>query len=635
MSDVSIALQAVVDSVDGEFREGQQTMAQAVQAGLDSGQHLLVQAGTGTGKSLAYLVPAILHAVQHDAPVVVATATLALQRQLLERDLPAACRALEPIVGRPIRAAVLKGRANYVCLERIHHAGAEGPVEGLPLIGGSRLEMQAMAVREWALQTPTGDRDDFADVVDARVWAGVSVTSRECVGESRCTFGEECFAARARLAAMDADIVVTNHALLAIDAIEGVPVLPEHSAVIVDEAHELVDRITTALSTSLGVQQIDRMITRMRPFVEADQLERLEQARQAWVSAIERETGRVAELPESVEEALVLLDAAARLPARSEPDAARQRAQGSVDEVQSAIALLRAAGSASVLWVDDAERLHCAPLDVAVALQERLFARTPVIMTSATLTVGRGFTAMIDSLGLQQDTMAIDVGSPFDFQQQGILYVAADLPPPGRDGVSEAALERLAALIAAAGGRTLALFSSWSGVDRAATHLAEVLDEAMPLLVQARGESTGPLLDAFAKDPRSCLIGTLGLWQGVDVPGPSCVCVVIDRIPFPRPDDPLIAARQERIDAAGGSGFRSVALPRAALLMAQGSGRLIRSTQDRGVVAVLDSRLANANYGAIVRNSMPPLWYSTDTDAVLGALARLDVEFGATDDAAR
>jgi ATP-dependent DNA helicase DinG len=300
MSDVAAALQRVIDAVDGEFRDGQQTMAQAVMAALDSGQHLLVQAGTGTGKSLAYLVPAIMHAAQHDVPVVIATATLALQRQLIERDLPAACGALEPIVGRPIRAAVLKGRANYVCLERLHNAGAEGPAEELPLIGGSRLEMQAKAVRAWALHTPTGDRDDFAEVVDARVWAGVSVTSRECVGESRCAFGEECFAARARLAAMDADIVVTNHALLAIDAIEGVPVLPEHSAVIVDEAHELVDRITTALSTSLGVQQIDRMITRMRPFVEADQLERLDQARQAWVSAIEHEGGRFAELPEAV-----------------------------------------------------------------------------------------------------------------------------------------------------------------------------------------------------------------------------------------------------------------------------------------------------------------------------------------------
>ena len=635
MSDVAAALQTVVESVDGEHRGGQETMARAVMAALDTGRHLLVQAGTGTGKSLAYLVPAILHAVQHDEQLVIATATLALQRQLMERDLPAACKALEPLVGRPITAAVLKGRANYVCLERLHNAGTEGPAEELPLIGGSRLEKQAMAVREWALKTPTGDRDDFAEVVDARVWAGISVSSRECVGESRCAFGEECFAARARMAAMEADIVVTNHALLAIDAIEGVPVLPEHSAVIVDEAHELVDRITTALSTSLGVQQLDRMVTRMRPFIDAPQLQRLQQAREAWVLAIEHHQGRLAELPESIQEALVLLEADARLPTSSEPDAARQRAQGSVDEVQSAIAVLRAAGSASVMWIDDGERLHCAPLDVAHALQERFFARTPVIMTSATLTVGRGFTAMIDALGLPDDTEAIDVGSPFDFQQQGILYVAADLPPPGRDGIAESALERLAALIAAAGGRTLALFSSWSGVDRAADFLADVLDESIPLLVQARGESTGPLLDTFAQDSRSCLIGTLGLWQGVDVPGPSCVCVVIDRIPFPRPDDPLIAARQERIDAAGGSGFRSVALPRAALLMAQGSGRLIRSTQDRGVVAVLDSRLANANYGTIVRNSMPPLWYSTDTDAVLGALARLDVEFGATDDAAR
>lgn len=637
MAELDSALDAVITAVGGERREGQRVMAHAVGDALNERDHLLIQAGTGTGKSLGYLVPAAIHAVNSDQAVVIATATLALQRQLIERELPIVSAALAPLLGRPITYAVLKGRSNYVCRQRLHGGVTDEPTDQLAMTPGSRLEEQAAALRTWALSSESGDRDDYPDSVDARVWSSISVTRRECVGESKCSFGEECFTALRRAEAHEADIVITNHALLAIDAIEGVPVLPEHSAIIVDEAHELVDRVTNALSVTLSPALIDRAIARMRALVDAPALERIQVARDGFEEAVrESGPGRITQCSERLQRALRLLRQSATLPAL--PDAepvVRQRAQGLIDEITQATDAVLNAGVDDVVWVDDGGRLHLAPLDIAGPLKERLFDAGPVILTSATLTVGTGFDAVTQALGLGSDVTCLDVGSPFDYQQQGILYVAADVPPPGRDGVAMESLDLLAELIEAAGGRTLALFSSWAGVERAAEYLQVRLDDSFPLLVQARGDSTGPLLTEFAAKARSTLIGTLALWQGVDVPGEACVCVAIDRIPFPRPDDPLMAARQQRVDEQGGSGFRRVALPRAALLLAQGSGRLIRHTSDRGVVAVLDSRMATAGYGRTLRAGLPPFWYTTDKAPVLGALRRLDAEFSATADEAR
>jgi ATP-dependent DNA helicase DinG len=270
--------------------------------------------------------------------------------------------------------------------------------------------------------------------------------------------------------------------------------------------------------------------------------------------------------------------------------------------------------------------LKIAPLSVSGLLRTALFDRGRVAMTSATLTVGGGFDALLTALGLDDtEAQTVDVGSPFDHARQGILYVARDVPPPGRDGVAMEALDELADLIEAAGGRTLALFSSWRGVERAAEYLRVRLGDRpeLPLLVQRRGDAVGGLVERFAAEPASTLLGTVSLWQGVDVPGESCILVVIDRIPFPRPDDPLVSARQQAVDDQGGSGFRSVSVPRAGLLLAQGAGRLIRGTEDRGVVAVLDSRLATAGYSRALRSSLPPFWYTTDRATVVGSLERL------------
>jgi ATP-dependent DNA helicase DinG len=641
------ALAAVVDAIGGQEREGQLRMAEAVASALSGGRHAIVQAGTGTGKSVGYLVPAALHATAPaGGAVIVATATLALQRQLVDRDLPRVADALEPLIGRRLDFAVLKGRNNYVCLQKLHGTVPEDEGEALFDTPKSALGQQAVAVREWAEHTETGDRDEYPDDVDPRVWRAFSVGRRECVGENRCAFGEECFTVKRRQQAQAADVVVTNHAMLAIDAIEGIPVLPEHDGVIIDEGHELVDRATQAITGELAVAMAERAIGRARRLVDPETLENLQSAADELEDALrlaaadlggptrQEELGRdvtlaLTRIRDSFHQAIAEVNADKDA---KDPDslAARQQAKAALEEVHDVAGALLAMGPHDVVWLDPGENrapmLKIAPLSVAGLLRTALFDRNPVAMTSATLSVGGGFDALLASLGLDaSETSTLDVGSPFDHARQGILYVAKDLPAPGRDGVAMEALDELAELIEAAGGRTLALFSSWRGVDRAADYLRVRLGDRadLPLLVQRRGDAVGGLVERFAAEPASTLLGTVSLWQGVDVPGESCILVVIDRIPFPRPDDPLLGARQKAVDDAGGSGFRAVSVPRAGLLLAQGAGRLIRGSEDRGVVAVLDSRLATAGYARALRASLPPFWYTTDRATVVGALERL------------
>ena len=669
MTQIAAALEAVVAAIGGQERAGQVQMAEAVARALRTEEHLLVQAGTGTGKSMAYLVPAICHAVTA-RPVVIATATLALQRQLVERDLPTAAAALSPLLGRVPTFALLKGRNNYVCLERLHRVDADvdRDDEEAALFAAPRsaLGKQAKAVQQWAMTTTTGDRDEFGGPIDPRVWRSVSVNRRECVGEAKCRFGAECFTAVRREQVMQADIVITNHAMLAIDALEGIPVLPEHDAVIIDEAHELTDRATQALTVELGPRAVSLAAQRARSFVEREVHDALLAASDELGDALHAlsENG-VLRIEEPTRDLLLALTAvrdAARAAigqVGSDDDpaelATRQRVKGALEEVHATAGRLLTAAEYDVVWLDsgrgaDTGTLHLAPLQVAGLLRDALFAKTPVVLTSATLTVGGSFDAVARSLGLEgpsaganefgdldADEVAertqraasdrlpwqgLDVGSPFDYASQGILYVAAHLPPPTRDGLPEVALDEIGDLVEAAGGRALVLCSSWRGVERAAEYLAVRLI-GIEVLVQQRGDAVGDLVERFTADATSVLVGTMSLWQGVDVPGSSCILVVIDKIPFPRPDDPVLAARQQAIDAAGGSGFRAVSVPRAGLLLAQGAGRLIRSEDDRGVVAVLDPRLATAGYARTLRASMPPLWYSTQKDAVIGALARL------------
>ncbi len=647
------ALERVVEGIGGVRRDGQVDMAHAVDVALDERGHLLVQAGTGTGKSFGYLVPAALRTTREDRTIIVATATLALQRQLVERDLPRLAQALDPVLPRPLTYAVLKGRNNYICLQKLHGTIPEDESDALFDAPRSSLGEQAVAVRAWAESSETGDRDEYPGEIDPRVWRSMSVGRRECIGESRCPYGEECFTVKRRLQAQEADIVVTNHAMLAIDALEGIPVLPEHEAVIIDEGHELVDRATTAVSAELAVAAAERALSRARRQIDEASITQFQDAIEALDTAMggiavdARGPVRLRPLGAELTLALTLLrdachQALGQVQAGDarDPDAlaAQQHAKAAIEEVHDTAGALLAASADDVVWLDPGESrapvLRLAPLSVAGLLRDSLFSRGAVVLTSATLATAGGFDPVLASLGLpSSDATTLDVGSPFDHGRQGILYVAADLPAPDRDGVAMEALDRLAELIEAAGGRTLALFSSWRGVDRAAEYLRVRLDgDRYPLLVQRRGDAVGGLIERFAGDPASVLLGTVSLWQGVDVPGDACIQVVIDRIPFPRPDDPLIAARQEAVDEAGGSGFRAVSLPRAGLLLAQGAGRLIRGADDRGVVAVLDPRLATAGYGPMLRSSLPPFWFTTDRAIVLSSLVRLRDDISAAGD---
>jgi ATP-dependent DNA helicase DinG len=712
LPDIAVLLDAAVEGIGGSERPGQVAMAHAVQDAIDSGRHLAVQAGTGTGKSLAYLVPAVRHAIATGSAIVVSTATIALQRQLIDRDLPRLATALKPLLEREPVFAILKGRRNYLCVHRLRVGAPDDPAEVLfDARATSATGRQVQRLHQWAETTTTGDRDELVPGVDERAWRQVAVSARECLG-TRCPLRADCFAERARDEAAEADIVVTNHALLAIDALEDFQVLPEHGATIIDEAHDLVDRITSVASAELTAAIIETGARRCTRFLDdgtargaagASQApgvaEQLRKAGEALAPVLsETPAGRLDALPEPLAVALAAAREAAHECAaelrpvlkRNEEDTERlsagRLALTSVEEIQeTATRLLRSfdaeiAARREVVWMDlpqpdDTRRaptLRIAPIEVGGLLAERLFGRHTAILTSATLALGGSFEPLAVQWGLppgggggqahdsaaagekmhngsanaratapaptqggdqssaetgdQADEPAslawsgVDVGSPFNHPRSGILYVAQHLPPPGRDGLPEAYLTELCELITAAGGRTLGLFSSMRAAKQAAGELRDRIDH--PLLCQG-DDATALLIRQFAEDEPTCLFGTLSLWQGVDVPGPSLQLVVIDRIPFPRPDDPLASARQRLVAARGGNGFMAVAATTAALLLAQGSGRLLRTTADRGVVAVLDPRLVTKRYGRFLRESLPPFWTTTDPGVVRAALRRL------------
>jgi len=613
----------------GEARQGQLTMAGAIAAAIASGRHLSVAAGTGTGKSLAYVVPAVLSG-KH---VVVATATKALQDQLAAKDIPLVRAGL-----RPFTSTVLKGRSNYLCLQRLNEsrlAGVQGSLEGDDRATGKRAE-EVRRIFEWAETTATGDRAELDAEPDQRLWATFSVTADECPGAFRCPSGAECFAERARAEATAADIVVVNQHLLGADLASDGAVLPEHDVLIVDEAHALEDIVTESLGVSIGAGRLRSVagaarvaLGGPRAAAEVDDLagmaERLEETllacpEERLAGPPAGDLGEVLALCRARLERVESQLGAALGPGdgRDSADAAQpaMRAMLAAGRLRTDIDRLASSDDDDVAWVDQGTRpaLRVAPIEVAPVLAERLFARQTVVLTSATIPPGLGV-----HLGAPPDELdVLDVGSPFAFDEHALLYCAAHLPDRRRDDAEQAIHAELARLIEAAQGRTLALFTSLGAMSRAADALRGRL--AFPLLVQGEhGKAT--LLARFATEPAACLFATMGFWQGVDVPGSTLSLVVIDRIPFPRPDDPLIAARRER---AGRDAFATIDLPRAATLLAQGVGRLIRTASDRGVVAVLDSRLATANYRWQLIRALPPMKRTKDrrvAEAFLAALA--------------
>ena len=551
---------------------------------------------------------------------------------------------------------MLKGRSNYACLHRIREGVPDDQGTLVDVPQGS-MAQKVLELRAWAEQEAesggSGERDNAPRHTD-REWRQVSVGHRDCLGASRCPFGQECFVEVAREQAHRSHLVVTNHSLLAIDAVEGVPMIPDYDVVVIDEAHELVSRVTQAATDELAPSDVDRAARRSQKHVD-NEADDLADAGDALADAIaETASGRLDDVPDALSDALVLVRDAARAclsayPRESESgegDAGRQQARGSVQEVFTTAERMAARVESDVLWLSERTervpaRLHVAPLQVWGPMRDKLLSDKTVVFTSATLRLGGDFAPVATSLGLKPSEegaepdpdsggdpargpvpwRGLDVGSPFDYGKQAILYLARHLPPPGRDGLGQAQLDEIVELVDAAEGRTLGLFSS----RRAAEAAAEVVRQRLPhLTTLAQGEAQLPeLAKQFVGDPHTCLFGTLSLWQGLDVPGDTCQLVIIDRIPFPRPDDPLMSARARAADREGRNGFMEVSATHAALLLAQGSGRLIRTTTDKGVVAVLDPRLATARYSGFLRASLPPMWQTSDPAVVRQALKRL------------
>jgi ATP-dependent DNA helicase DinG len=613
------ALRRVVAALPGggEGRPGQIEMAEAVAAAVTEGRHLVVRAGTGTGKTLGYLVPAILSG-RH---VVVATATRALQDQLANKDLP----FLDEHLDHPFDWAVLKGRSNYLCVQRLAELAAAratddaaptaGEQLGLDQIDGfaERADADELArLSDWARTTFSGDRADLDREPSEAAWAAVSTTARDCPGAHRCPRGDECFAEAARARAAEADVVVVNQHLYGLDLASDGAILPDHDVAIIDEAHQVDDIVSATAGVELTAGRFAHLARTLRGILAdaGDTIARVGDAGDLLTDALagHRDRRLVTPLPDDLADTLVRLrsrveEALAAL--RSIPDdatndataratRARQAASSLVDDIDA----VARPGDDHVLFVSGPERapvLRLAPLDVAPLLQRQLWSRRPAVLTSATIAPGFGA-----RLGLPAGSDGLlDVGSPFDYQANGLMYCAAGLPRPTDPRWADAAIDELAALVEAAGGRTLALFTSYRAMDRAAV----ALRKRLPYPLLAQGDLPKPaLVDRFAGDPETCLFATMSFWQGIDVPGPSLSLVSIDRLPFPRPDDPLLQARREHV---GAGAFDAIDVPRAATLLAQGAGRLIRTATDRGAVAVLDPRLATARYGPKIVATLP------------------------------
>lgn len=643
-ADLDALLDAAVTAVGGSTRPGQVEMAKAVRDAVEDEQHLLVQAGTGTGKSLAYLVPAIAHGMATGKPVVVATATLALQAQIIDRDLPRISTALRSLVGREPTFALVKGRSNYLCQHKLVGGFPDEDADTLMSVGAvdaerSKMGAEITRLRDWAEVTESGDRDELVPGVSNRAWRQVSVSAKECLG-TKCPLAAECYVEVTRAAAHDVDVIVTNHAFMAIDAFEGRHMLPDHDLLIIDEAHELTDRVTSTITDEMTAGTVSIAARRASKYGSTEGLTDAAEDLQAVLDALPE--GRLDRgLPEGMSRSLAAIRDAAR-GAQSEmkgdsskqADGAKQVARSGIDEVFDAAERLLEERELDVAWIARDQRgnttLRVAPMSVAMMIREKIFGDRTVVLTSATLELGGSFDAVAGTLGLRgagaPAYTGLDVGSPFDYPQQAIAYVASHLPPLGREGAGPKVFEEIEGLVRAAGGRTLGLFSSRRAAETATHEMRTRLkDTDIDILCQG-DDQTPTLVRQFAATASTCLFGTMSLWQGVDVPGSSCQLVIIDRIPFPRPDDPLSSARTEAISKLGGNGFMAVSGTHAALRLAQGSGRLIRRSTDRGVVALLDSRMMTKSYSGFLQRSLPPFWPTTDRALVLGALSRLDAE---------
>jgi ATP-dependent DNA helicase DinG len=602
-----------------EARPEQAALAAEVELALACGEHLLAEAGTGTGKSLAYLIPALESGLR----VVVSTATKALQEQLLTKDVPTAAAAL----GRDVQVAVLKGRQNYLCRNALH---------GFELLGGQlfpRAEDAAAfdAMRDWIGSTETGDRAELELEPPDAVWAEIAVGSDRCLGR-RCVFSSLCFSEAARERASHAELIVVNHALYFADLglrsrTEAPAVLPEHDAVVFDEAHRLEESAAAWLGGRISgpvlyrlLRDADRACREASIPAPARALDRVEGAGRRLLAAVSPPSGRrrVREVPPEPAHALAttLLELAVALQgSRDELDAVASRAERLAADAAACLE----SDENRVVW-SEPDLLAWAPIDVGESLAELLWDGGPTaVLVSATLTAGDDFGFVRERIGLRRGVREIAVGSPFDFRSQTLLYLPRGLPDPRAEGALDRIVEEVTALCRISAGRALVLTSSY----RVLQTVADGIHGRVPYEILVQGEAPRErLLERFRDEVGSVLVATSTFWQGVDVPGESLSLLVIDKLPFAAPGDPLVEARCERIAEHGGDWFREYALPSAVLQLRQGFGRLIRSHADRGVVAILDPRLSSRPYGRAFLQSLPPCPVAVDRAAVADFFAQ-------------
>lgn len=636
----SAALAKVVARLDNnETRPGQVEMAKAVAQALATGTHLSVAAGTGVGKSLAYLVPAVLSGKR----VVIATATKVLQDQLADNDLPLVCDALGDEVselrGRPLSFAVLKGRNNYLCRLRLDkHTKQLDPLPLSPEGKDAERALQLKEIGEWADRTATGDRAELKFQPLPGIWEQMSVSGTQCIGKQLCEFGARCFSEQARDHAGTADVVITNQHLytLAVARLPEGALLGNHDAVVIDEAHQFETSATTASSIELTSRQLTRLADEAQELARKHngpkQTEALEHSIKSLRSlakdlhsAIEPYEGERVELEqlhssadgsigwllERVDGQLETLRAALS----SEPgdddfdgtDTDLRMLKSSLGEKLEHVRQFAAADSDSVAWVEELSNslsLKLAPIEVGDFLASNLWEDRTAILTSATLS-----TAMNEKLGITglHDHRHLRVESPFNYENNSLLYCAKHLPNPNEPNFREGAIEVMAELVGAAGGRTLALFTSWNALKETADALEIELEGSIKVLRQGGDLTNSQLLDVLEEEPATVICATMSFWQGVDIPGPALSLLTIDRLPFSRPNDPLMSARRDAAKQDERHPFMTVDVPHTASLLAQGVGRLIRTSTDRGVVAVLDQRLATKGYRAQLLEPVPPM----------------------------
>ena len=608
----------------GEARDGQMDMASWAMEAIDQDIHAVIQAPTGTGKTLAYLVPAILEAKDRQKRIVVATATKALQDQLANKDLP----FLQQHLGE-FTYTVLKGRSNYLCKQRLAEIKKEREGQ-LGLQNGYKMPDDTFKrIVDFDDSSFTGDRADMPVAVDDVAWSQVSVGSEECPGVKKCPKGNVCFADRAKQISETVDVVIANHHLYAFSI--KTRVLPEHQIVILDEAHQIEDTFANALSETISSGRFSWLANKVDKVGGSQTIvkslrgvgEELEDCLQPLKN--ERLTdGLPDDLREILGKASTILHnlyghlmnmSSSLLQGNSNADIDRVTHSG--QWLAGTIAAILSFDDGYVLWVNNRKspQLCATPIYIGEKLAEQVWPLRSAVLTSATIPPNT-----VDSLGLPPMTIEGDVESPFDLKTNALFYCSSDIPDPREIDSEARRLDDILRLIQAAEGRTLALFTSYKTMHTMAEAVASKVP--WPILVQG-SDAPAALRNRFAADEQASLFATMSFWEGIDVPGPSCSLVIIDKLPFARPDDPIMQAKRE---ASGKKAFRKVDLPWAATRLAQGSGRLIRTSTDKGVIAILDSRLMNANYGSVLKKHLPPIPWTEDLDEAVEFLRGLRAE---------